>query len=157
MLAQQREEEQRAIAEQQARRALTDAAAAKAIGFAQDKPERALLLSLEAHRLGSSTEVTRSLLTSMAASPEIAQYMRGHDDWVRSVAFAPDGSVVASAGLDGRIILRNARKYDPIAVLEMPAGESLGSVYSVAFSRDGSRLAAGLRDGRTIVFTFRRY
>ena len=63
------------------------------------------------------------------------------DTAVRSVAFAPDGTL--AAGLeDGTIKLWNLATKTNTATLE---GGSI--VYSVAFSPDGTTLATGLRDG----------
>jgi WD40 repeat protein len=65
--------------------------------------------------------------------------LRGHDTGTMSVAFSPDGSVIASGGIDNTLRFWHGK-----------TGEALGLAitipvhgYTVAFSPDGKRLALG--------------
>jgi WD40 repeat protein len=76
------------------------------------------------------------------------QPLGGHSDTIRSVAFSPDGTLLASGGNDQMVILWDVAARRPIASLSgHPA-----IVWSVAFSPDGKTLAsagcaaAGLTD-----------
>src|SRR6516164_1368944 len=64
----------------------------------------------------------------------------GHTEWVRSVAFSPDGKHVVSGSLDKTI-----RIWD-VETRQMVSGPFEGhteSVHSVAFSPDGKHVVSG--------------
>ncbi len=67
--------------------------------------------------------------------------LRGHTDYVTSVAYRPDGLALASASLDGTVRLWDLRPGQPKATLDGPGPG--GWVYGVAFSPDGLTLASG--------------
>jgi hypothetical protein len=69
--------------------------------------------------------------------------LEGHQGSVESVAFSPDGGLLASGGNDAAV-----RLWDPAARREIARLEGHeGVVWSVAFSSDGSLLASGGADG----------
>jgi WD40 repeat protein len=65
---------------------------------------------------------------------------RGHSDTVNAIAFSPDGTLVATGGMDGTIRILHVDKTDPISKFSAPP------CYSLAFSPDGKTLAAGCSD-----------
>jgi WD40 repeat protein len=76
---------------------------------------------------------------------ELEYTLTGHSDDVKSVAFSPDGKILASGSRDNTIKLWDVATRRLIATL---TGHSFG-VISVAFSPDGKILVSGSSD-RTI-------
>jgi WD40 repeat protein len=71
---------------------------------------------------------------------EMTRLFLGHTDWVRSVAFSPDGETLASGSDDTTVRIWNAKTG---ALLRTLREKHSKSVLSVAFAPDGKTLAAG--------------
>jgi WD40 repeat protein len=65
--------------------------------------------------------------------------LAGHTDWLSSVAFSPDGGLLASGSGDGTVILWRVSDGSQLRTLE---GHTSG-VSGVAFSPDGAFWPAG--------------
>lgn len=83
-----------------------------------------------------------------------SRVFRGHDDWVYSVVFSPDGNRLASAGDDQRILIWNVAgqgdKDDSDLSLERT--RALGPVRGLVFFPDGRKIMAVDEEGGTAVW-----
>ncbi|MGB3652823.1 MAG: CHAT domain-containing protein [Rivularia sp. (in: cyanobacteria)] len=68
--------------------------------------------------------------------------LEGHTAWVRSIAFTPDGKILASGSGDRTIRLWNVETGQCLQILTGHTSE----IQSVAFNRDGTQLASGSND-----------
>jgi WD40 repeat protein/serine/threonine protein kinase len=75
--------------------------------------------------------------------PRDRAVLTGHHDLVTSVAFSPDGALLASGSKDRTAILWDVARKQPLATFD----EHQAQVNSVRFSPDGSLVATGSRDG----------
>ncbi len=80
---------------------------------------------------------------------EELSHLQGHTGSVLSVAFSPDGQMLASGSLDDTIILWDVATGRPIG---QPLTGHTYRVLSVAFSPDGQMLASGSLDGTIILW-----
>jgi WD40 repeat protein/tRNA A-37 threonylcarbamoyl transferase component Bud32 len=69
--------------------------------------------------------------------------LRGHTNWVNSVAYSPDGTRLASASMDGTINIWDARTGAELLTLR---GHTPQPATSVSYSPDGTRLASASVD-----------
>ena len=107
----------------------------RAVSFS---PDEKILASTEVR----SDDAIR--LWDVATKENIAR-LKGHKDWVTSVAFSPDGTILASGSIDGTIKLWDVAARENIVTLTGHAAP----VQTVSFSSDGTILASGSND-RTV-------
>jgi WD40 repeat protein len=123
-------------------RAATRTAVSRALSFAslqnlQTKPDLALLLGLEAYRLRRGYDARNALVTVRQHTKLLTSLPAGA---ATSVAYSPDGSVVAAGGAR-RIDLWNAISGTPLGTFAPSAANAL------AFRTDGKIVAAAARNG----------
>ena len=76
------------------------------------------------------------------ATARILVTYKGHSYWIETVAWAPDGSIIASGGYDATVQIWNAAKGSHIYTYK----EHTKSVCSIAWSPDGKLLASAGND-----------
>ena len=90
-------------------------------------------------------------LTDPAQPRRLGQPLTGHTSTVYSVAFAPDGTTLATASTDGTILWDLTDPAQPRR-LGQPLTGHTSAVYSVAFAPDGTTLATGGDDETVILW-----
>jgi WD40 repeat protein len=73
--------------------------------------------------------------------------LKGHERAVRSVAFSPAADLLASGGLDGKVLLWDVAQGSTRACFDW----EVGPVYAVAFAPDGMTLAVAGEEGIVVV------
>jgi WD40 repeat protein len=137
-------------AAQNAQAAHINQLSAQALAFQTRQYDLALLLSVEAFkRAPDSPHARNSLLHTLQYSPRLVAFLQGHSGYVGSVAFSPDGAMVASGSGDNTIILWDVATRSQSGA---PLTGHDGYVASIAFSPDGKLLASGGQDGKVILW-----
>jgi WD40 repeat protein len=115
----------------------------QAMSHLDDQLDLAILLSLEANRVADSVETRGSLVAGLVDSPRLQTYIRHHTGRLNSLAFSPDGTLLASGSDDMTIVLQDAASGQSLG---QPLAGHTGWVYGVVFSPDGSLLASASAD-----------
>ncbi len=114
-----------------------------------DRVDLGMLLGVEAYRVDQSAESIGVLITGASKAADLEILLHEHSRPVRSVAFDPDGEILASTGLDGTVMIRSTETWAPVGPPLGPGGASVdvddrSALRGLDIDRFG-RLAAGSR------------
>lgn len=123
--------------------------AAQSISLQDRNFQNSLLLGIEGCYLLDDVQTRGALLDNIRANPQLRQIIAGHSNWVNSVAFSPDGRLLASGSNDNTIILWDVATGEPVG---QPFKGHSDFVESLAFSPDSKTLVSGGGDNQIIVW-----
>ncbi len=90
-----------------------------------------------------------ALNDDITATPTVLWKLTGHTRLVRNVKFSPDGSKIASASWDGKMIIWNAESGGKVMTCE---GKEDDDVHCVSWSSDSRLVATGGFEGTVRVW-----
>ncbi|WP_194852949.1 hypothetical protein [Nocardia sp. SYP-A9097] len=128
-----------ALAAQRSTDELVASLLSKAEGMEGSDPSLSAQLVMAAYRLRAADPDIASRLLRFQTLP-LATTLSGHGNRVNQVAISPDGVLLASAGSDAKVLLREIA--DPAHAAAIPESFS-APISSVAFSPQGRILAVG--------------
>ena len=124
-------------AQRQAHLARLGELAAQAAVLRDSKPDVSLLLGVEVFNQSDNNQTRSVLLDNAQANPQLFQFLRRHKNEVKSVAFSPNGKILASGDNDGTIIFWDVV---PQNMIGQPLHGHQHFIYHVTFSPDGIRI-----------------
>jgi WD40 repeat protein len=134
-----------AQAEYQATLSFADSLSVQAVAQLGTQHDLALLLSVGAFDRAKTFQTRTGLFSAWQYNPRLLRFYHGHKANVNSVAFSPDGSIIASGGADNSVQFWYAETGKIIGKAPPPAHTK--QVTSLAFNPDGKSLASGGADG----------
>ncbi len=114
-----------------------------------------LLLALEANKAVDNPRTEGALLNLVASHPGLESYISGHDNWVNSIAFSPDGKQLISGGgaADHPLLLWDVSNPNaPKRLASLDGDPKFDTVMSVSFSPDGIHVASAVNDNNILLW-----
>src|SRR3984957_3797304 len=122
----------------------------EALQLSATNPSLAAQLNLTAYRMHQNQTVRSRLLSTENAL--LANPLQGSAATVGTLAFSPDGQIMATGSYDGVIRLWTAGSATPWATIGQARSGTIDEIFSVAFSPDSHILAAGDAQGRVRIW-----
>lgn len=120
------------------------------LALARHDTDQAIVLALAANRPVNPPAGTLRTLAQSVYAPGTRRVLTGHEDWVRGVAYAPDGLTAVSASSDRTLIVWDVQTGE---IVRRFGGDGSGHtdwVWSAAYSPDGAYVLSGSSD-RTLI------
>lgn len=111
-------------------------------------PERAVPLAIEALENYPYTWQAERALFSAVQQNRLSNILKGHDGWIGSAEWSPDGTRLVTTSEDGTARIWNTATWEEEIVLLGHDGE----VFTAFWSPDGTRIATAGNDGNAIIW-----
>ncbi len=141
--ARQLAETEQIKAEQQANMARSRQLAAQSAYYWDKQFDLSVLLSMEANNITNTLQTAEDAALGIQYNPHLYTILHDHTDGVWSVAFSPNGQLLASGSRDDTIIVWDTATWQPIGP---PLAGHESNVNQVVFSPDGRLLASASRN-----------
>ena len=126
--------------ERQRQVAVSRQLAVQALGeLREGRLDTAVLLGVEALRTRETLEARSSLLTTLENQPRLSTFLHGHAGPLTTLAFRPDGTMLATADREGRVMLWNLAERSGS---QLPFEANKPWVGGLSFDPDGRTLTA---------------
>ena len=135
-------------ARSQTRVANSRALASEALLNMDERLDVGMLLALESYRTAPTPQAMDALHVAAQRSSWI-EHTFHHEEGVNALALASSGEMLAQAGADGTVVLRDPESG---AIIGEPLEADHDSVYAVSFDPDSRSLATGGEDGIVMVW-----
>ncbi|MBN1562931.1 MAG: protein kinase [Anaerolineae bacterium] len=117
-----------------------------------DTPFEAITLAMESVLLENPPAESQRTLTNVVWQPGALHRLTGHTDLLWSVAYSPDGSMIASTSSDQTIRIWDAETGQPIQVLNEDKNGHTNGIVAVNFSPDNTQVVTGSWDTNVVVW-----
>jgi WD40 repeat protein len=124
----------------QAKAALSREFAARSLLAAESNPAEALVLGVEAGRLGNDLASSAALRKALKAS-HLHAVLR-HDNAITDVAFTENGQQVVSVGRDNQLRIWEAQSAKLLTSIKIQESDGESGLYQIVISPDGTHMAA---------------
>ena len=93
-----------------------------------------------AQRLAPESEAADPVIWALDSGEKVLTLTDGHSDNVNDIQFSPDGSLLATAGQDGIVVIWDAATGNIVRSIRADDAGEQGGAFNLDFSPDGSRV-----------------
>jgi WD40 repeat protein len=84
---------------------------------------------------------SRLVLWDFLSNEQVSASLEGVSSEITSVAYSPDGSILATGDMDGQVILWDTTKWTPLASVRQSISGTYWAISDISFSPDGRLIA----------------
>jgi WD40 repeat protein/class 3 adenylate cyclase/DNA-binding SARP family transcriptional activator len=116
-------------------------------GSVSFSPDGSLVATAQRVPSPATSPVADPVVWDTASGEKVLTLVGGHSDNVNDIQFGPDGSILATAGEDGTVVIWDANTGEEIRSIRADQGGERGGAFNVDISPDGSRVVVTTSPG----------